>query len=138
MTFLKATAAASALLLTASAATASTILIDDFDVRQTVEDLPGSNPNEGTASGGSILGGVRFMSVRTSPTDLVTDPGNPQPIAGSSLESTGVSALPSSDTLKFNNDSGQTGVAVVKYGLVAGGAALGDLTMGGVLDKFFF
>jgi len=132
MTFLKATAAASALLLTASAATASTILIDDFDLFQEVVDVPVDVGDENSNTVGpdaSILGGFRTLTVATNPA------GN----EGSELRSTGLgSGFNPPSALVFSNDATQSGTAIVIYGEDAGGSALGDLTMGGVLDKFFF
>lgn len=130
MNMLKITLAAGVVALSASTATAATIMIDSFETFQQVADSPtGGIPTSSTINGDpTILGGSRTLSVDTTPDNP------PATTFGSSLTSTGA---PNSQLI-FNNNDGQEGLATVVYGVDAGGAALGDLTDGGTNDKFFF
>lgn len=132
MKFLKVTALVGASMIAAPAAMASTIMIDDFDVFQRVQDVPngGFSNNDLITGQATIFGGSRELSVTTTPNN------GTQPIGGSVLESTGAGGLPVSDALTFSNSSGQTGLATVVYD--GNGGGLGDLTNGGLLTKFFF
>ncbi|NBB81435.1 MAG: hypothetical protein GVY36_18675 [Verrucomicrobia bacterium] len=131
MNMLKVSLAAGVVAMSASTATAATIMIDSFDTFQQVADspvLPGA-PNTSTVNGDpTILGGSRELTVDTTPDNA------PATNFGSSLTSTGAP----NTQLIFNNNDGQQGLATVVYGTDAGGAALGDLTDGGTNDKFLF
>ncbi|MCX7567498.1 VPLPA-CTERM sorting domain-containing protein [Sulfitobacter sp. F26169L] len=133
MKFFNSALAAGIVAFSASAATAATVMIDDFNAQQYVEDVPrATETNISTLATATVLGGSRTMSVSTSPNN------GTNPIAGSTLESTGAAGFPAPSVLKFANDTFQRGLATVVYGLAAGGVALGDLTDGGLNDKFFF
>lgn len=131
MNMFKVTLAAGAVALTASSATAATIMIDSFETFQQVADspVPPTAPSTSTILAGDVLGGSRTLTVSTSPINP------PSTNFGSSLTSTGD---PADSRLIFNNNDGQQGVATVIYGVDAGGVALGDLTDSGTNDKFFF
>ena len=118
MTFLKATAAASALLLTASAATASTILIDDFTASGSVASNQGGNPDTLDVADGGILGGERFM--------WVSSDDSPDPSFGTTFEASG-GALDFANAPATDVRTG-TGQAVLVYD------GLGD----GTAQSFFF
>jgi len=121
MNMLKVSLAAGVVAMSASTATAASIMIDNFDSFQRVESDPSGFPSTDTDSFGDVLGGARTLDVLT----------NPSPIAGSTLQS-------DNGILQFNNADGQQGLATVVYGEDATGVALGDLTDGGTNDKFFF
>jgi hypothetical protein len=103
---IKTTFAAAVLATTfgASAAMAGTIMIDDFMVGGGVqaEGLNGAGPVQATVTGPltSILGGVRFMQVRT---DQGSDTG------------TSLSVTQNSGILRFANDSASTGSGWLVY-----------------------
>lgn len=115
-------ASASALALMASAATASTVLIDDFttfgEVRSTgsTTTSSGNNPDVFSAGGlgdPSILGGERFMWVSN---DDVTS-------------TNGSAFIAENGKLSFSNGSGATGQAVLIYDGVG---------LGATNESFFF
>ncbi len=137
MNFLKISALVGASMLAAPTAMAASILIDDFTDVQEVRSTPDGGFNEVDTLGGlSVRGGFRTLSVSTDP----QNGGGTAPPAGSVLKSTGFQGIPgqADNVLRFSNQDQQRGIASVTYGIAAGGAALGDLTLGGVLDKFFF
>jgi hypothetical protein len=98
---LLAAAASSALLLGATHAMAATILIDNFDDDQRVEDAPGAGAvnNSQLGPSGNIVGGYRDLLVQTD--------------AVGQDDATELSALNS--RLEFNNDSEVTGRGWVTY-----------------------
>lgn len=131
MNFLKLSLAAGAVALSATTASAVSIMIDDFDTFQKVADGPVLPviPSSSTIAAGDVLGGFRTLSVVTTPTGT---------LLGSQLTSTGL-GVPNPSALQFSNSAGQTGLATVSYGVAAGGGALGDLTGAmGENDRFFF
>lgn len=141
MKFLKITAFVGATLLAAPAAMAASILIDDFDTFQKVDDVPFNPGVTGEVSSSTVaapdaLGGARFMSVSTAPAS----------VNGARLISNGIgTGFATESALEFTTGGGQVGIATVSYGLgVTGATALGNLTGGtgigdvGTLDKFFF
>lgn len=149
MTFLKATAAASALALMASAATASTILIDDFDVFQTATDIPTNVPAVGNTSqttGIGVFNLSRYFSVENTTGSLGGAPGAPGS-GGTTLTSTSsgqLDQLTPLNTLVFSNDPGQSGIATIVYdGRVSGDDIVPlttpiDLVGSGGNELFFF
>jgi hypothetical protein len=116
--------------LAAPAAMAASIMIDDFNTAQAVEDVPGLNANDSTVLSppGDFWGDSRRMTVATNPNN------GAQPVGGSSFQSTGTTGFPSPGILQFNNDDGQFGIASLTYTFAGGD----DLTDGGTNDKFFF
>jgi len=129
MNMLKISALVGASMLVAPTAMAKSILIDDFDVFQQVADAPtvGLSASDDIVGQATILGEARRLETTNVPGGL----------GGSSLISTGGSGFLPANSLRFNVDSGE-GTATVTYGIEAGGNALGDLTLGGVLDRFLF
>lgn len=116
--------------LAAPAAFAASILIDNFTTRQYVEDNPDAGKFSSTLDvGGDYWGDSRRLTVKTAPSNDVDDP-----LAGSTLESTGNPRVSNENILQFNNGDGQTGVATVEYSFAGGD----DLTDGGTNSKFFF
>ncbi len=115
--------------MAASSAMAATIIIDDFNTQQYVEDNPGTGEdNTSTIFAGDFLGDSRRMTVTTSPS--IDD----QPEGGTVFESIGISPLPTSSRLLFSNKDGQQGFAELEY--IFGGGV--DLTDSGTNDRFFF
>ena len=102
------------------AASATTLVIDDFTTRQVLADRPTQAfPKSSETSGPTVLGGHREMAIKT----LKKRPG---PFA-----STFSSNLDGEELLNFSNQSGQQGVATLIYD-GPGSAGLGgiDLTVG--------
>ena len=103
------------------AASAATLVIDDFSTRQVLADRPTpAFPKSSEAYGPSVIGGYREMAVKT----LMKRPG---PFA-----TTFSSNVDGEELLNFSNQSGQQGTATLLYD-GAGSAGLGgiDLTVGG-------
>lgn len=101
-------AASCALLVGAAPSLAASILIDDFSVDQTVQDLPDTDSptNSQVGPDGSILGGYRDMFVETDP--IIRDGVDVGKVEGTELRAvTGV--------LQFNNDDEVTGRGWVTY-----------------------
>lgn len=128
MKLMKISALAGAAMLVSSPAMSMAILIDDFDAFQEVVDVPVlPQVSTSTLVDGSIFGGSRTLTVATDPSS----------ISGSVLRSTGTpSGFNPPSALTFSNGALQRGVATVEYN--GNGAGLGDLTNGGLLDRFFF
>lgn len=138
----KISALLSASLLAAPTAMAAPILIDDFDIFQSVVDAP--FPGEVNASvvvNATLFGGSRFLQVANTP----AGGGD-----GSTLRSTGVGNTPQvtpASSLSFTTLNGNSGIARVVYDgrtntanpTAAGpGFAPLDLSDGGSNASFFF
>ena len=107
------------------AASAATILVDDFTSRQVVADQPlPAYPRTSEIADAAVLGGYRELSIRS-----VTGGG---PFASTLSSDAGGEKL-----LNFSNQSGQAGMGVVVYD-GAGSAGLGGIDLaGGEADARF-
>jgi hypothetical protein len=121
-------AVSAAIIGSAMPAMAASILIDDFSVDQSVQDLPDLDTPQSSEAGpdGSILGGYRDLYAETDPVPVIG--GGPP----TSVELEGGTELKATaGVLQFNNDDRVTGRGWVTYDGV-GGAGSNDVNTSGL------